>query len=49
LESDETQFQKKERELKEHQEAHPEWNVDNMSTDKHNRTVINKPKKIEVS
>jgi len=48
LEDEETEFQRKERELQEYEEAHPEWNVDNISQDKHNRTIINKPKKITV-
>lgn len=46
LSKNEDEFQRKERELKEYQEAHPNWNVDNLSKDKHNRTIINKePKK----
>ena len=35
-------FSAKEKELEEYEKAHPSWNVDNMSTDKHNRTLINK-------
>ena len=35
-------FTSKEKELEEYEKAHPSWNVDNMSTDKHNRTLINK-------
>jgi len=48
LEKEHQEFEKKEKELKEYQDAHPNWNVDNMSQDKHNRTIINKePKKDE--
>jgi len=35
------QFQKKEAELAQKEKDHPTWNVDNMSNDKHNRTIIN--------
>ena len=44
VDSQQSAFEAKEAELKAFEEAHPEWNVDNMSTDKHNRTIINKPK-----
>lgn len=37
-------FAKKEQELAEYEKAHPSWNVDNMSQDKHNKTLINKSK-----
>ena len=37
-------FLRKEAELAEYEKSHPSWNVDNMSTDKHNKTLINKTK-----
>jgi len=43
--ADEEEFQKKEAELREYEKAHPNWNVDNISSDKHNRTIINRDKK----
>lgn len=44
LEANEKEFKKKEEDLKAYEAAHPSWNVDNMSEDKHNRTIINKDK-----
>jgi cell division cycle protein 37 len=44
LEDQQAEFKQKEKELEEFQKAHPNWNVDNMSSDKHNRTLINKSK-----
>jgi hypothetical protein len=41
IEKEQTDFQKKEEELESYTKAHPKWNVDNMSSDKHNRTLIN--------
>ena len=42
IETQQADFTSKEKELAEYEKAHPSWNVDNMSTDKHNRTLINK-------
>lgn len=45
LNKQQEEFEQKEKDLAEYQKKHPNWNVDNMSADKHNRTLINKGKK----
>lgn len=42
LQKQQTEFEKKEAELAQYEKDHPTWNVDNMSEDKHDRTIINK-------
>eukprot|EP00041_Stephanoeca_diplocostata_P007075 m.97633 g.97633 ORF g.97633 m.97633 type:complete len:375 (-) comp16718_c0_seq5:341-1465(-) len=45
VEKEEKEFEEKEAELERYEKEHPNWDVDTISSDKHNRTIINKPAK----